>query len=1087
MGWWQRDPTWARTPIHHYARRMLRDHEATLLSRCFSASKVKPASHKDDDDRHTAGMSKLEWAQLKHYEMWKKKIEHDPYKALFGASETMLSGKGKGLSWDWVNQTLPRWMAREMGLDKGEGGKGESTSMDKPKFRTTKFERNSWTAGIDSPSDSRRVREQSTPSQPTEPPPTELSQETAFPSQKLKDTNESAPAEQGTQDRSKDATARETSFIEEFFSDPPPTKRPVARSETPSSEWRQTSIERRASTGRTYVPISDDTTTNRTKLQEEAEKPQIQNEYPSSRPEPRRNLSDDLDSLSAEDVRASMGRIKSPHVDPREARDKLNEEDTTHREDTELHSRILQKLLDDEHVRRHERELRQETEAAQASSTSTTFDNLIKEEAISELPKDDENVSNQHPQVSVLETGLDFMHRWLHAGGNAITQTFFQDPVDVLADQNRLQEGISSDPFFKGIVSGIQKSRRATWQVKFDLEEDIKASKPLIERLTNNEKSVMFAAGIISGSAPAGTKTEKTTEDRVRVLKRDLLATDDEFRKACEAIDGMDTSTPPSEALARRLRIAADVLRKNSKLTRVMIFGLQTHLESAEGQPSHRTRDLAHRLLALQDTQLALVRLVSRRMQNLGVSPAPDKETPAQVQEATTTATAFPEPKMPDSISGFTVNYEASAKTRARKALADAKLASEVSNLKAAMKGLSDDGYSRKPKPVEESLLDTPNPLSHSLFRPFGLPLGSLSMDIGTGVKFATQRKADKKLVDEVKNAYEDVHGTIAVDNQQVPETEVSTETATQHAEKDEKSSDDAQIDVSTKDTSATNVDQAIPIAAEPKDPVPTLDPISTEVAEADCTPSEPVDESSSTSDSTSDTFTAPPKGFTPEYRIYCHDPTTDELILSPYPYDVPSSTTDTIPFHIALTTLSQPSKFIPHLPHGHEVIAASSDMLIMRSTPDARPSERIIEAVRIPTSSSDSQPSEVSEGTAATGEAQGNEWQPGINPIDGTTRLSPTGFVGNSLDVEREFEERRKAAGEHMEKFGSHIADSEGSSVQKQVGRKANQKEEKETEKERTEKDKKQGRVGVGGVAKTAIVAGAWCYVVGVVAELVR
>jgi hypothetical protein len=61
-------------------------------------------------------MSDLEWMQLQHYKKWKKRLQEHPYKALFGASEDML--KGKGLTdWEWVYKTFPKWMLKEMEVD----------------------------------------------------------------------------------------------------------------------------------------------------------------------------------------------------------------------------------------------------------------------------------------------------------------------------------------------------------------------------------------------------------------------------------------------------------------------------------------------------------------------------------------------------------------------------------------------------------------------------------------------------------------------------------------------------------------------------------------------------------------------------------------------------------------------------------------------------------------------------------------------------------------------------------------------------------------------------------------------------------
>lgn len=74
-------------------------------------------------------MSNLEWMQLQRYRRWKRRFEEDPYRALFGASEDMLNGRGlRDWNKEWIWKTFPRWMVREMGVE-GEGkedGKGES-------------------------------------------------------------------------------------------------------------------------------------------------------------------------------------------------------------------------------------------------------------------------------------------------------------------------------------------------------------------------------------------------------------------------------------------------------------------------------------------------------------------------------------------------------------------------------------------------------------------------------------------------------------------------------------------------------------------------------------------------------------------------------------------------------------------------------------------------------------------------------------------------------------------------------------------------------------------------------------------------
>ena len=83
-----------------------------------------------------------------------------------------------------------------------------------------------------------------------------------------------------------------------------------------------------------------------------------------------------------------------------------------------------------------------------------------------------------------------------------------------------------------------------------------------------------------------------------------------------------------------------------------------------------------------------------------------------------------------------------------------------------------------------------------------------------------------------------------------------------------------------------------------------------------------------------------------------------------------------------------------------------------------------------------------------------------------GTTTLSPTGFegVGSDLERELEFQERRRKAQEYH------------------GGR-----ENVETGKRYEKGEKRKGRVGFGGVVRTAIWAGAFCYVVGVLGEVAK
>ena len=163
----------------------------------------------------------------------------------------------------------------------------------------------------------------------------------------------------------------------------------------------------------------------------------------------------------------------------------------------------------------------------------------------------------------------------------------------------------------------------------------------------------------------------------------------------------------------------------------------------------------------------------------------------------------------------------------------------------------------------------------------------------------------------------------------------------------------------------------------------------------------------------------------------------------------------------------SSPSKFIPHITANLEIVTAKPDMLILRD---------VINPTTLPSSSPNViakplQPTEPNDTTEAPPPYDSDVQRIGtVNPIDGTTRLSPTGYVGpaeNREQLEKEFEERRRAA-EQIAVLGA-------------VGEKGYAEQTGQT----GEKKRRSGGRGAG-VVKTAIWAAATCYVVGVLGELV-
>lgn len=155
-------------------------------------------------------------------------------------------------------------------------------------------------------------------------------------------------------------------------------------------------------------------------------------------------------------------------------------------------------------------------------------------------------------------------------------------------------------------------------------------------------------------------------------------------------------------------------------------------------------------------------------------------------------------------------------------------------------------------------------------------------------------------------------------------------------------------------------------------------------------------------------------------------------------------SASPTIPIHEALCMLHFPSKFMSHLPEKFEVTHAAGDLLLIRES-DGMGS-------KMKTTQISSEP-----------EPKDEEWTR-INPVDGTTRLSPTGFVGVDdfrEDIRKEMIESRRQ--EEKERY----------------------KEKEPAGERKTEKERKPG--GTASVLKTAIVATAICYVAGVGGEIAR
>lgn len=790
---------------------------------------------------------------------------------------------------------------------------------------------------------------------------------------------------------------------------------------------------------------------------------------------PRRSTSDvleqlpkeDIDFLTANDIRASMGRIRTKQEDKSAIREKL--EEGYQKDSPELHHMLEAQVVNGQYVRRVSSEMAQEQHTESVQDKPITADSVQQETL---------------KPVSVLETSLDFMSRWLHTGGNVLAQHFWQDPVQLVAGQ---LSG-ADDEFFKGIGAGVIKGRRAFALIKDELIEDVPATKTLIDRLNRDEIRASAGAVKLYRDLPSALKDGSDVNEsraaahlRVGKLRQALLDTDKQYKEACELIDSMHNTSKPTFLLEKRLRFAVEILRKNTKLTRMAVFGLQGRIEVATRSDGLVFRELLHRLLTLQDTQLALSRLVSRAMHNLGINPTAEEATPVKAEGLSVGLedTNGSEASVPES------SKESTAEKYIDHAAVNGKLQEEVRQLKDAMHGLSDDGYKHPPKPFIRKSFDEPNPLAHSLFRPFSLQLDSLGKETDAEkegvISAAKKEKGDTELVREVRKAYEDVYGPITASHWQVqeltphkvldeeptkvPESKESTRKTPIQMLKEDNVSPSIATEAPETD-SVSFVDENVqPLGAVTETTLSLRDEVQAEVTATgakpeDASSSQPTSHNAAPTSQTSDgyelAYEPSTDSYVPiSYKTLIYNSETDKLSITTSQVPQPNPPITPIPLHEALATLSHPSKFIDHLPASFHVLAAKPDVLTLQT---ASPSSTIA-SKNVTTALGDKSYDRSLEPDETDG------WR-GINPVDGTTTLSPTGFegVGSDLERELEFQERRRKAQEY---HGG--------------------KEDVETGKRYEKGEKRKGRVGFGGVVRTAIWAGAFCYVVGVLGEVAK
>jgi hypothetical protein len=743
---------------------------------------------------------------------------------------------------------------------------------------------------------------------------------------------------------------------------------------------------------------------------------------------------DDIDFLSASDIRASMGakRSRQPTDKQKQAERQSLEDAFAAIPDTpNVDSMLEAQIINNQHVRRKAREMW----ATQNAEASKVQDSLKEKESTS-------------PAADVpVESSMDRMKKWLETTGASFAKQFWQDPTEE-ADVTKTKL------FFDKVANYLKKGQAATRHITGDLEKDIPASIPLLKRLKQDEQLLDSAIHRLRQRSPSGS-SQGLSPRKIRAmesLKTRFHQTNNELEKAYEALRvfaGTEAATHATGSFKRRLTAASKVLHKNAQLLRMLIWSLQTRLEDPEIDRSilSNYKVVADNLLSLRDTQMTLLRLVERAMLVYGVVPNAAENLDAIKAEQSAEYDNCDDPFV-----------------RARLA-ADAHLIKEIRAHRSVKEVSTNSIPASEPKPVIWTTLDEPSPLAHSLFRPFGPAIEKLgSKEVQKQIKEDERRRlSDATLVEEVKQAYEDTYGKITANHEQVKKPTMEHEMS--------------EHDVAKPIQLLKDDPEAIAIKSEETGPLAAPE-LSTTVATDHIADSpEVVDEArkqytisgvtaaSLKNDEAISTTTSAESTSEPEapstvapaqtietlpthYTILVRDPQTDALSITTSKTGPPRDTSPAVPLHQALSALDSPAKFIPYITQGLEVVSANKDILVLRDALDDTAATRPFETIRTASSSANEQP-DFSRDT--------------VNPIDGTTRLSPTGYVGpeeSAEQLEKEFQDRRQAAG-------------------KMHGKESTQQEQPRDE------GKKGRKRGAGGVVKTAIWVAGMCYVAGVIGEI--
>ncbi|KAF2999798.1 hypothetical protein E8E13_006212 [Curvularia kusanoi] len=983
MAWWRHDPSiWARSPGHRYAERIIRDHEAVLRTRCFSL-------HEDEFRSQT-----------------------------------------KAATSEQASAQRP-------------------TSFAQPGVRTKHYERDE--VGIVSPSDLRRPWEEVMSGGAKAPDLSETHDHELGDNKSWRQTSLQRRSAPGTEtgsrtdslsttnpDVSAQATNNPVTFTipsSQALVDNYPYPKLVAKSHVKGDAIEEAPrgfLENSKSEGVVYE-------NNATRADTQADTHPAGTSISAKL----RSLPDnDIDFLSAEEIRASMGRkhrTSTSGEDKELERQKL-EVDYITAKPKALDEAVEGQVLNNYYVRRTQQEL----ERANPATQDTQQDGV----------QADQSPSVLQPESVELESSIDRMKRWIEEGGVSLAKHFWQDPIEPGAPSEADMQ------FFKQLA-GLAKARRARELISDDLETDLPMCKGLLERLKNDENKVDHVAlrlrtpqKVVHGAEM--TKNLRTI--RERRLRNTYERIEKQLQAACQLLRDLDPET----------------IRKSTT------WGAQARLDKPgiEKSKAECYGELLSSLATLRDTQLALARLLDHAIQTYGVSFKPADEALSKSILASEPGVSSASTEL-DSALLQTAGTKFLAQTAAEAYLTD-----EVQSQKAAMEGLSDDGYARESKPSPLRLLEEKGPLADSLFRPFASQLENLGNKaskeqvVGAREEKQEQETQDQALVREVRTAYEDVYGPITNDHRQVPQVEeglqLENPIPSATLKVDQKHLQDVAVneginiasaaELQGKDVAESSIENAQLESADIA--LPTADVgITAKNSPLDNTAAEVMKDHSQERSPNDERTAAMPHTVTTEtgerttansalsmqYTILIYDPRTEKMSITTSKSESSHGSSAAVPIHQALSSLKEPARFIPYITPGLEIVSVRKNMLVLRDALDKESSIRGFETIS----------------THSSIKTNADPVSGQTNPIDGTPRLSPTGYSG----VERTREEN----GAECEGRRQESAAIEGKAWNER------------SRQHSKEEVPGRGKGGVSSVLKAAIWASAACYVIGVTAEVFR